>query len=290
MAKTWALMTGFFVFVVAVGFIFSRIFASPGILYFAIILSLAMNGASYWFSDKIALMISGAKPASKNEYQGLYKVVENTARLANIPTPKVYVINDASPNAFATGRNKNHAAVAVTTGILQTLTESELEGVLAHEISHIKNHDILVSSIAVVLAGVIAMVSDFFLRMTFFRGAFGGNRDRNEGSGALMILGIVAAILAPIAAMLIQLAISRRREFLADESGARLVRNSEPLAEALIKIHNNPKQLTRVSSATAHLYIDNPFKKKDGASWLVKMFMTHPPIEERVKALRGLRI
>ncbi len=283
-------MTGFFVFVVAVGFIFSQIFSSSGILYFAVILSLVMNVVSYWFSDKIALMISGAKPASKSEYPELYRAIEKVTHLANISMPRVYIINDSSPNAFATGRNKNHAAVAATTGILQILTEKELEGVLAHEISHIKNRDILVSSITVVLAGVIAVVSDFFLRMTFFRGAFGGDRDRSEGSGAMMVLGIAAAILAPIAATLIQLAISRRREFLADESGARLIRNSEPLAEALIKIHNSPKQLTRASSATAHLYIDNPFKRKDGGSWFVKLFMTHPPVEERVKALRGLRI
>lgn len=289
--KTWALMTGFFVFVVAVGFIFSRVFASPGILYFAMILSLAMNIASYWFSDKIALMISGAKPASKNEYPELYKAVEKTARLADIPMPKVYIINDPSPNAFATGRNKNHAAVAATSGIMQILTESELEGVLAHEISHIKNRDILVSSIAVVLAGVIAIASDFFLRMTFFRSVFGGGRDRDEGeSGILMVLGIAAAILAPIAATLIQLAVSRRREFLADESGARLIKKSEPLAQALVKIHNSPKQLARTSSATAHLYIDNPFKRKDGSNWLVNLFMTHPPVEERIKRLREILI
>ncbi|MBI4920060.1 M48 family metalloprotease [Candidatus Azambacteria bacterium] len=284
-------MTGFFVFVVAVGFIFSRAFASPGILYFAVALSLAMNVASYWFSDKIALMISGAKPASKNEYPELYEAVEKTARLADIPMPRVYVVNDPSPNAFATGRNKNHAAVAATTGIMQVLSESELEGVLAHEISHIKNRDILISSIVVVLAGVIAIASDFFLRMTFFRGVFGGDRDRNEGgSGVLMIVGIAAAILAPIAATLIQLAVSRRREFLADESGARLIKNSEPLSRALVKIHNSPKQLMRASSATAHLYIDNPFKRKGGGNRLVNLFMTHPPVEERIKRLREILI
>ncbi len=288
--KTWALMTGFFVFVVVVGFVFARIFASPGILYFAVVLSLAMNIASYWFSDKIALAVSGAKPAAEKDYPELFKAVEKTSRLAGIPMPRVYVIGDASPNAFATGRNKNHAAVAATTGILQTLNAGELEGVLAHEISHIKNRDILVSSIAVVLAGVIAMVSDFFLRMTFFRSIFGGRDSENENSGILMVVGIIAAILAPIAATLIQLAVSRRREFMADESGARLIKDSGPLASALEKIHNNPKQLTRASSATAHLYIDNPFKRKDGGGWFINLFMTHPPIGERIKRLKALSL
>lgn len=282
-------MTGFFIFVIVIGFIFAQVFMNPGILYFAIILSLVMNIAAYWFSDKIALAVSGAKPADKNQYPELYRAVEKVAHLANIPMPKVYVVNDQSPNAFATGRNKNHAAVAATTGILQSLNESELEGVLAHEISHIKNRDILVSSVAVVLAGVIAMMSDFFLRMSFFRG-LGGDKDRNEGSGIMMILGIAAAILAPIAATLIQLAISRKREFLADESGARLIKDSEPLAEALIKIHNNPRQLAKVSSAIAHLYIDNPYKRKDHTSWFINMFTTHPPLEARLKALKELRI
>lgn len=287
--KTWTLMTTFFIFVVIVGFIFAQIFNNSSILYLSVILSLVMNITAYWFSDKIALAVSGAKPADKKQYSQLYRAVENVTHLADIPMPKVYIVSDQSPNAFATGRNQNHAAVAATTGILSTLTESELEGVLAHEISHIKNRDILVSSVAIVLAGVIAMMSDFFLRMTFFRSAF-GDRDRDNSSGFLMVLGIIAAILAPIAAMLIQLAISRRRELLADESGARLIKKTEPLAQALIKIHNNPKQLARVSSSTAHLYIDNPFKRKDGAGWFIRLFMTHPSIEERIKILRDLKI
>ncbi len=287
--KTWTLMTGFFVFVVIIGFIFARAFNSPGVLYFAVILSLAMNFVAYWFSDKIALAISGAKPADEKKYPQLYRAVSKVTGLANIPAPKVYVIDDQSPNAFATGRNKKHASVAATTGILQTLNDEELAGVLAHEISHIKNRDIMISSIAVVLAGAIAMMSDFFLRMTFFRSIFGSRDDRSDNSGLAMVVGIMAAILAPIAAMMIQLAISRRRELLADESGARLLKNSEPLAEALIKIHNNPKQLAKASSATAHLYIDNPFKKKDGTSWLINLFQTHPPIEKRVQILRNLK-
>lgn len=287
--KTWILMTGFFIFVIIIGFIFARIFNSRGILYFSVILSLVMNFVAYWFSDKIALAVSGAKLADKKQYPQLYGAALKVTTLANIPAPKVYVIDDQSPNAFATGRNKKHASIAATTGILQTLNDEELTGVLAHEISHIKNRDILVSSIAVVLAGVIAMMSDLFLRMTFFRSVF-GDRDRSENSsGVLMVLGIVAAILAPIAATLIQLSISRKRELLADESGARLLKNSEPLAEALIKIHNNPKQLAKASSATAHLYIDNPFKRKDGAGWFINLFQTHPPIEKRVQILRKLK-
>lgn len=289
--KTWMLMSVFFVFVVIVGFIFAQVFQSPGILYFAVVLSLVMNIVSFWFSDKIALAISRAKLADRKQYPELFFAVEKVAHLASVPMPKVYIVNDPSPNAFATGRNPKHAAVAATTGIMQTLSREELEGVLAHEISHIKNRDILVSSVAVVLAGVIAMVSDFFLRMTFFRGIFGGgDRERNEGSGVLMVLGIAAAILAPIAAMLIQMAISRRREFMADESGARLISDSRPLADALVKIHQSPKQLARVSSATAHLYIDNPFKRKDGAGWFIGLFMTHPSLEDRLKALKELKI
>jgi len=267
----------------------AQVFQNSSILYFAVILSLVMNLVAYWFSDKIAIMISRAKPADKTKHSELFAAVEKTARLADIPMPRVYIIEDASPNAFATGRNKKHAAVAATTGILQALSAEELTGVLAHEISHIKNHDILVSSIAVVLAGSIAMLSDMFLRMTFFRSVF-GDRDNRQSSGALMVLGIAAAILAPIAAMMIQMAISRKREFLADESGARLIKNGGPLASALVKIHNNPKQLAKVSSAMAHLYIDNPFKKKDSASWLINLFRTHPRVEDRVRALRELKI
>ena len=202
--------------------------------------------------------------------------------------PKLYVINDESPNAFATGRNQEHSAVAVTSGLLQILNKNELEGVIAHELSHIGNKDILISTIVVILVGFVALLSDFFIRAQFFRGR---RNDRDGGGQAqliMMITGIVLAILTPIIATLIQLAISRKREFLADASGALLTRYPEGLASALEKISNHPTPLRRINKATAHLYISSPLKGGQATSWLGKLFMTHPPIGERIKALRGM--
>lgn len=280
--KTWALMSLFLIIVVGVGYFLSQYFGNPNFLYFFVIFSIAMNISAYWFSDKIALSIAGAKEAKKAEYFDLYTTVENLSITAGLPMPRVFVIPDNAPNAFATGRNEKHAVVAVTTGLLQILDKTELEGVIAHELSHVKNKDMLVSTVAVVLAGMISMVADVFIRMSLFGG---GRSNDNDNKGNLgMIIGLVAVILAPIAAMMIQLAISRKREFLADASGALLTRYPEGLANALRKISQYSIPMKHQSSAIAHLYIADPTGK---VSTFKKLFMTHPPVEERVRALIG---
>ena len=287
--KTWLLMSLFLIVVIGIGWLFSQVYGNPGFVYIAVIFSLFMNFFSYWYSDKIVLKMAGARPIEREENLELYRIVENLCITAGLKVPKIYMINDESPNAFATGRNQEHSAMAVTSGLLNILNKNELEGVVAHELSHVGNKDILISTVVVVLVGFIALLSDFFLRMQFFRGR---RNDREEGQGQaiMMLVGIVLAILAPIAATLIQLAISRKREFLADASGALLTRYPEGLASALEKISSYPASLRRVNKATAHLYIDSPLKGKHGASWLAKLFMTHPPAEERIAVLRGMDI
>ena len=279
--KTWVLMTSFLIIVIAIGWVFSQVYQSPVILYFAIVFSLVMNFVSFWYSDKIALSASGARHFKREESEELWDVVENLSITAGLPMPKIYIIKDPSPNAFATGRNKEHAAVAVTTGLLQILNRNELEGVIAHELAHIGNKDILLQTIVVVLVGFIALLSDIFLRSMFWGG---GDRDNKVGVW-LILIGIVLAILSPIIATIIQLAISRKREFLADASAALLTRYPDGLASALLKISQNSAPLKRANNATAHLFIANPFGKK-GFSGLHRLFMTHPPVEERIKALR----
>lgn len=276
-------MTSFFILVIALGYVFSYVYQSPAILYFAVIFSIVMNIVSYWNSDKIALSVSKAIPADPTQYQELHRIVENLAITAGLPKPRVYIINDPAPNAFATGRNKEHAAIAVTTGILAILEKNELEGVLAHELSHIGNRDILVSTVAVVLAGFISLLSHMFLRGHMF----GGGRDNDsKGGNMLMIVGIVLAILAPIFATLVQLAISRKREYLADTDGALLTRYPEGLANALQKIAANSRPMQSANHATAHLFISNPF---GGVGKKVSnLFSTHPPIEDRIKILREM--
>lgn len=276
--KTWMLMSVFLVLIVAIGFIFSQIYGDPNILYVFFIFALLMNIFSYWNSAKIAIKMSGAKIADENQYKELHNIVENLSITAGLPKPKVYVINDPAPNAFATGRNKEHAAIAVTTGLMQILDNTELEGVIAHELSHIGNNDILLSTMAVVLAGFITIVADIFIRSQFF----GGGRDNDsKGSNVLMIIGIILSILAPIFASLIQLAISRKREFLADASGALLTRYPEGLVNALNKISQYNMPMKKNSKATAHLFIANPF----GPQKIKNLFSTHPPTEERIRAL-----
>ncbi len=283
--KTWALLLGFLLVVIGLGWVFAQVWGEPYILYGAIIFSLIMNFASYWWSDKIALSMSGAKPAARDQYFGLVTTVENLAITAGLPTPKVYIINDPAPNAFATGRDKNHAAVAVTTGLLGMMENEELEGVIAHELAHIGNRDILLSTVVVVLVGFIAILSDIFMRSAMFGG---GDRD-NKAGAILVVVGIVLAILSPIVATLIQLAISRRREFLADATGALLTRYPEGLARALEKISGYQAPMRKASNATAHLFISNPFGA-GAMKGMHKLFMTHPPTAERVAALRGLEI
>lgn len=283
--KTVGLMTVFLVIVIALGWAASYIFDVYWLLPIAIVVSIVMSFASYWWSDKIVLAISRASYVDPDEgpsSKALYRILENLCITAGLPVPKLYVIDDPAPNAFATGRNPEHGVICVTTGLLEKLTKQELEGVISHELSHIGNRDILLSTVAVILVGFVALLSDWMLRSFLFR----GNRDRGPGGqlGAiLVVVGIVLAILSPIITRLLSMAVSRKREFLADASGSLLTRNPEGLASALEKIAADPTKLRVANKATAHLYISNPLKKKS----VMKLFSTHPPMEERVAALRG---
>jgi len=282
--KTWLLMTTFFALVIALGWFFSAYYQNPSILVFFVIFSVGMNILSYWFSDKIVLSLAGAHLADRKQYFDLYTTVENLSITAGLPMPKVYVVTDSAPNAFATGRDKKHAVVAVTTGLLAILEKNELEGVIAHELSHIGNRDMLLSTVAVVLVGFVSILADVFMRSLWF----GGNRDNDhKGGNALMIIGIVLSILAPIFSTLIQLAISRKREFLADASGALLTRYPEGLARALGKISQYSQPMHRQSKAIAHLYIADP-KGSSLGKRIKGLFATHPPAEERIAVLRGM--
>ncbi len=280
--RTWVLMITFFIAVVGLGWALSFALDNQFILYAAVGLSLVMNVGSYWYSDKLALAANAAKPADGAEYVELNRIVENLAIAQGMPKPKVYVINDPAPNAFATGRDPAHGAVAVTTGLMQMMERVELEGVLAHELSHIKNRDTLVMTVVVVLLGIVTLLSDFFIRSQLWGG---GDRDNKVGA-ALVIAGFALAILSPFIAQLIQLAISRRREFLADASGALMTRYPEGLASALTKIGAYAAPMKTANNATAHLFISSPFGAQ-AFKGLHKLFMTHPPVEDRVKALLG---
>jgi len=288
--KTWVFMTGFFVFIVVLGYLFSYLLDSPIYLYLAIGLAIIQSVTAYWFSDSIVLGMSGAKPIERSDNPELYRIVENLCIAAGLPTPKIYIINQAQPNAFATGRDKNHAVVAVTQGLLNRLDKPELEGVIAHELSHIGNRDMLLGTVIVVLVGVITFMANMFLRVSFWGGGRRRSNDRDSIAGVLFVLGIVAAILAPIAATLIQLAISRKREFLADADGALLTRYPEGLANALRKISSDPNPLPGAGNSTAHLYIANPFRGQQAQSWFTNLFSTHPPIEERIKILTEMSV
>lgn len=288
--KTWLIFTGFLGFVIAIGFFFSQTYGDPAILYFAIVFSVGTALFSYWFSDKMVLMMVNAKPVSKESAPELYQIVERIARNAELPLPKIYIVEEAAPNAFATGRNPKHAVIAVTTGILQKLNREELEGVLAHELSHIANRDMLVSTVAVILVGFISVASDFFLRSMLWGGMRRDSRNRGSTNVIFLIIGLVLAILAPLAATLMRLAISRRRELLADSSGALLTRKPENLASALIKISKDSTPMLRANNANSHLWFDDPFDNKPKTALFHKLFMTHPPVAERVQSLRGLKV
>jgi heat shock protein HtpX len=284
-ARTWSLMFVFLCLVIGLGWAISWYFNSPGILIIAVVLAVVMNIASYWFSDTIVIAQARALPADRAQYPTLYRAVENLSITAGLPMPKLYILNDPQPNAFATGRNAKHASVAVTTGLLNMMDENELTGVLAHELSHIGNRDMLVSTVAVVLVGFISIADNFFLRSIMWGGNRGNNKEGNNP--IVMIIAVALLILAPIFATLLQLAISRKREFLADASGALLTRYPEGLASALRKIGAYEAPLRTASTATAHLYISNPFGPQAAKSFLTRLFSTHPPIDERIKALLG---
>ncbi|MBI3103772.1 M48 family metallopeptidase [Candidatus Daviesbacteria bacterium] len=287
--KTWLIMLFFSLFTVAVIYIIAQGFGygevgGLGIVGFALIMAGVMNFVSYFWSDKIVLGVSGAKPIEKKDNPEVYRIVENLCIAAGLSLPKIYIIDDSAPNAFATGRDPKHAAIAFTRGILDKLNKQELEGVTAHELSHVGNRDTLLMAVVSILVGTIALMADFFMRSMWY-----GGRDREgRGNQAFVILAIVAAILAPIVATLIQLAVSRRREFLADASGVLLTRYPQGLASALQKISTDREPLEVANRGTAHLYIVNPLKGTEAKAWLAGLFNTHPPIQARVKALQEM--
>lgn len=281
-------MVLFIVFAGTVGYILTKAAgydASIGLFIF--IFSIIYSFISYFYSDKIVLATSGAKEIKKSDNPELFHLVENLSIGDGLPMPKVYMITDPSPNAFATGRDPKHASVAVTTGILARLNKAELEGVLAHELSHVKNFDTRLLAITAVLIGFISLLTDMFMRNLFWGNIRNNDRD-NRNQAVFLVLGLILAIIAPIIASLIQLAISRKREFLADASGALLTRYPEGLASALEKISSDARPLQTATNATAHLFIVNPLKGKNFSGFLTNLFSTHPPIEERVKILRSM--
>jgi heat shock protein HtpX len=284
--KTYALMGTFLVMVIAICFFVSLYLGNPFILYIGAAMAILTSVGSYWVSDKIVLRMTGARYIEKKDAPELYNIVENLAITAGLPMPRVYIIDDPAPNAFATGRNPDHAVVAATTGLLQILNRTELEGVMAHEMAHIGNRDMLVMTVAVVLAGFVAIVADMFTRAMWF----GGGRGRDKGGALFLIIGLIGIILAPIAAKLIQMAISRKREYLADATGALLTRYPEGLASALEKISQSHQPMRRASHATAHLFISDPMKKhaRGFAGTMNAWFRTHPPTEERIRLLRNM--
>lgn len=286
--KTWLYISLFIAFILLLGWFFSNYFGSFDIFWFALIFSILTSFFSYWYSDKVVLALTKAKPIEKRDNPELYRIIENLCITAGLPLPKIYILEEVQPNAFATGRDKNHAIIAVTRGLLEKMDKAELEGVIAHELSHIGNKDLLLETIVVVLVGLVVMLADIFWRMSFW-GRSRRREKEEEGNAIFFLIGLVLVILAPILAQLIKFAISRKREFLADETGALLTRYPEGLAKALEKITRDPNPLSVASNATSHLYIANPFRgfQINGIS---KLFMTHPPIEERIRALRELRV
>lgn len=285
--KTWLYLAGFLALAVLVGWAASYYFNNYIVLIIALVYSLGTSFLGYWYSDKIVLSLAGAKLTERKDNLELYRSVENLCITAGLPLPKIYIIPSAQPNAFATGRNPANSAIAFTTGILGKLEKQELEGVIAHELSHIGNRDALLQTIVVVVAGVLAVLANFFYRIRFY-GSFGKSRDNRDSGGLIMILGIVLIIVAPLLANLAKLAISRKREFLADASGALLTRYPDGLARALEKISTDSSPLGSASSATSHLYIVSPLKGKEAMGWFSKIMSTHPPVEERIKALKEM--
>ena len=277
--NTVFIMIVFIAVIAGLGYLFSAYYGSIGIFWGSLIGASIYALIQYFAAAKLAISMNGAKQISKNDNKRLYRIVENLSITEGMPMPRVYIINDPAPNAFATGRDPNHAHVAATSGILDIMEDRELEAVMAHELGHVKNYDIRVMMIVFGLVSAIGLISDIFIRMMWF----GGGDNRNN-SPIFLVLGIVAAILAPIVAMLIQFAISRQREFLADATGAMTTRDPEALATALQKIGSYGSGMRRQNSSTAHLFFANPLKKGSFS----KLFSTHPPVEERVKRLREM--
>jgi len=287
--KTWLYLTFFLIFIILVGWLISWLLGTRTILIIAVLLSILMSFLSYWYSDKIVLGLAKAKEIKKEDSPELYRIVENLCITAGLPIPKIYIIDETQPNAFATGRDPKHAVIAVTRGLLDRLERTELEGVLAHELAHVGNKDTLLATIVVVLVGIVVLMTDFFFRLTFW-GRAGRQEKRGGGNLFFFLIALILAILAPLLANLMKFAISRKREFLADASGALLTRYPEGLARALEKISKDQIPLRVANDATSHLYIVNPFRGSEKTSWLHKLFLTHPPVEERVATLRGMQI
>ncbi len=292
--RTWGLIFVFILVIAAIGYLFGEItefglFAIPVAIGIAII----SVWGSYFYSDRLILSMSRARLAKKQDHPHLYHTVEGLAIAAGLPKPKLYIIDDSAPNAFATGRNPEHAVIAVTTGLLDKLNRVELEGVVAHEMAHIQNYDILLSTVVVTLVGLVTLLSDWMFRLTYYRGRFGSRRSSRRGRGGggaealILLAGIAFALLAPVLAQLIRLAISRRREFLADASGALLTRYPPGLASALRKIAADPEPLEVANKATAHLYIYNPLRDYK-SSFVNELWSTHPPVEDRITALERM--
>jgi len=287
--RSLVIMVIFVIFITGAVWLFSQALNyGPGIVGWALIISGLMSFASYWWSDKIILALSKAKPADKKRDFKFFTVTENLALASQIPMPKLYVIEDSAPNAFATGRDTHHAVICATTGLIDKLNRTELEAVVAHEISHIRNYDMRLMSIVTILVGMIVLISDWFLRGSQFGGR-SRNREGNNVSAILFLIGLILALLSPLIAKLIQLALSRRREFLADASGVMLTKYPDGLMSALQKISADKEPLEVANKATAHLYIVNPFKGSLARGWAVNLFNTHPPVEERIKALKEMR-
>jgi len=279
--RTWVLLLGFLVLLWGFAYVLSKALGSPGMLFYIGLFSLAYAIFSYFAGSKIALAVNGAKQISKKDDPRLWRTVENLSITEGLPMPKVYIMDDPGLNAFATGRSPEKSAVCATSGLLSSLDDSELEGVMAHELGHVKNYDMRVSTIAFALVGIVSMIADFFWHITIF-----GGRDRSGGNQLFNALAIVAVILAPIAAAMIQLAISRRREYLADATGALTTRYPEGLASALEKIQSRGSATRIQNTATAHMFFANPLSGKR----LAGLFSTHPPVEDRIKILRKMEL
>lgn len=288
--KSTFIMVAFVLFISGAVFLMTQAFGyDPSIAGIALIFSGLMSYASYYYSDRIILSISNAKPATREEHFTFYTATENLAMAAGLPMPALYVIDDTAMNAFATGRDPQHAVVCATSGIIDRLDRTELEGVIAHELAHIKNYDIRLMSIVTVLVGVIALLADWLLRASFWGGDRSDRRESGQLGMILMVVGILLALLSPLIANLIKLAISRRREFLADASSVSITKFPDGLARALEKIAADKEPLEVANKATAHLYISNPLKNRhDAIGWFSGWFNTHPPVQERIQALRGV--
>lgn len=284
--RSFLVVAFFILFVTLIVWVFSQILGyGPGVMGMALILAGIFSFSSYWWGDKIILTISGARPASKKEDFNFFTVAENLAMASQMPLPKLYVINDSAPNAFATGRDPKHAVICATKGLLAKLDRTELEGVIAHELSHVRNYDTRLMSLVTILVGMVTLLADWFLRGARFSDE---NRERGNLGAILLVVGIVSALLSPLVAQLIQLTISRRREFLADSSAVLLTKYPEGLARALEKISADKEPLEAANKATAHLYIVNPLKGQKLVGLFANLFNTHPPVAERIKILREM--